>query len=190
MPEYRELKTAVERLQRNETRMTPEQKKQYAKQLKALRREISLLSYEVAQALMVAGMRVQKADGDECAERIAHVIEEEYKKGVLVTAAKTLLSTYSLKAFIKCLVPSQIKVWYEGYGPYWVSHCMPVDDRDNETAFTYYNDLIDMFWSPEWTVWKQKGEWRVSIMLPPTEEEISKEYAERLARLEDKNDRT
>ena len=83
-------------------------------------------------------------------------------------AAKEYLETADLDALIIALFPAHSEVMYHAYAPYWLSHCHPVDDRDDTTEFTYYNDLIDMYWAWKWQEWKKKNELCVTIMLPPT----------------------
>ena len=56
---------------------------------------------------------------------------------------------------------------------------------DNEDIhYTYYNDIIDMYWVPEWQQWKRKEKLEVTIMLPPTTEEIKARYAEEMKKLD------
>ena len=79
-------------------------------------------------------------------------------------------------AFMLALLPTHYRVLYEAYAPYWLAHCHPVDDRDDDAEFTYYNDLIDMYWAWKWQEWKKKGEWCVTLRLPPTAGLIRYQY--------------
>ena len=100
-------------------------------------------------------------------------------------AAKEYMKTEDLDALVLSLLPVHNKIWYEAYAPYWLSHCKPVDDRDTEAEFTYYNDLIDMYWVGKWQEWKRKGEFAVTIMLPPTKGLLALAYQEEIESLEE-----
>ena len=56
--------------------------------------------------------------------------------------------------------------------------------NNEDIHYTYYNDIIDMFWVPEWWQWKRKEKLEVTIMLPPTIEEIKARYAEEMKKLD------
>ena len=91
-------------------------------------------------------------------------------------AAKEYAVSEDLETLAISLLPIRTQIWYEAYGPYWLSHCKPVTDHDSETEFTYYNDLIDMYWAWKWQEWKKKDEWCVTIMLPPTKGLLQHQY--------------
>jgi hypothetical protein len=79
-------------------------------------------------------------------------------------------------------------IWWERrqpvYSPYWLKHCHPVSERDDDAGFTYYNDLIDMYWVGKWQEWKRKDKWEVMIMLPPTKGLVLLQYREEMMRLD------
>ena len=181
MNTYEELREALGKLKRNESQMTGAQKKQYKKQLDALKHKAAGLANQVARDFLLMGIRIRKDDGDEAVERIKAIIVKE--NGNLKKAMKALLATYSMDKFFAALLPSQTRIFYEGYGPYLARHCVPVKDGDGDARFSYYNDIIDMYWAEEWSEWKRKGEWCVTIMLPPVMEMIRKRYQEEMAEL-------
>ena len=96
----------------------------------------------------------------------------------ILEAAETYRNTLNMDALFFALLPIRNKIRYEAYAPYWLSHCKPVDERDSETGFTYYNDLVDMYWAWQWQEWKKKDKWCVAIMLPPTKGLIELSYRE------------
>ena len=91
-------------------------------------------------------------------------------------AVKVYRSTEDLDTLFLTLLPIHSRIRYGAYAPYWLHHCRTVEDQDNEAEFTYYNDLIDMYWAWKWQEWKKKGEYAVTIMLPPTKGLIALAY--------------
>ena len=167
------LSEAMEKLQRNESRMTAEQKREYAPRLNVRRARARQMAKSEGTAFILSGVWLQR-DGREVLSTIQGILESE--KRTLNAAMRTLFETYSVDAFLEVLCPLQRRVFYEGYGPYWAGHCKAVSDGDSDAAFSYYNDIIGMYWCEEWRLWKRKGEWTVAIMLPPTIEQIRADY--------------
>ena len=99
-------------------------------------------------------------------------------------AVKGYLDDGDQDAFFLALFPVHLKIRYEAYAPYWLQHCHPVSDYDDAAEFTYYNDLIDMYWVGEWQEWKRKEKWEVTIMLPPTKGLILLKYREEMRGVE------
>lgn len=116
-------------------------------------------------------------------DSINHILEVNKK------TIKEAVADYSrdddVDAFMLALFPIHYRILYEAYAPYWLSHCKPVDDRDSEAEFTYYNDLIDMYWAWKWQEWKHKGEYGVAVMLPPTKGLMAFAYREEIEGLEE-----
>ena len=99
-------------------------------------------------------------------------------------AVKGYLDDGDQDAFFFFFFPVHLKIRYEAYAPYWLQHCHPVSDYDDAAEFTYYNDLIDMYWVGEWQEWKRKEKWEVTIMLPPTKGLILLKYREEMRGVE------
>ncbi len=136
---------------------------------------------ELAMAYLFSGMPISKQDEESLI--VKSVVEGV--KGIfdvympdIRRAAKRYLDDEDQDAFFIALLPVHNKIWYEAYSPYWLLHCKPVTDRDTETEFTYYNDLIDMYWAWKWQEWKKKGEYAVTIMFPPTKGLVALAYRE------------
>ena len=90
-------------------------------------------------------------------------------------AAKEYITTADLDALILSLLPVRNQIWYEAYAPYWLLHCLPVSD---DPDYTYFNDLIVMYWHWKNQLWSKKGEACFTIMLPPTRGLIALAYQE------------
>ena len=176
MDVYTELAEKIKKLERNETQMTSEQRVKYAAQLMELRERVCALAAVAIWGFMLSDIKILKYEGGDTVERISGIIREELNKGVGKRAENALFSTYSPEEFYKILSPAQCRVFYEGYGPYWVRHCRPVKEKDNAADVSYYNDIIDMYWSDDMQVWKRKGMWETAVMLPPTMELIQAEF--------------
>lgn len=169
--------------------MTEEQKKRYAAPLKKLKHEIAKDATVVMNEFLVSGCRPMKRDKDSAnwkgfIRAADGFIAEWVKAGGNKDASKVLFKTYDIDAFLEALLPIHYKIWYEAYGPYWLSHCTPTF----ESEYTFTNDIIGMEWWAENSEWMsvkmvdgkkepdlQKG-W--TIMLPPTQELLDKAYKE------------
>ena len=133
---------------------------------------------------MFSGMPAARDDSDldTVADSIRLILNRHMKD--IRAAVSGYLGDDDQDAFFLSLLPIHLKIWYEAYAPYWLEHCRPVSDRDDEAEFTYYNDLIDMYWVGEWQGWKRKGKWEVTIMLPPTKGLVLLQYREDMKGLE------
>ena len=121
---------------------------------------------DLAKSFLLSGLRIKKDDCADLFEKIRRVIVKHELK--IRSAAEEFLSTGDMDSFLSSLIPVHDCIFYDAYALYWLSHCHPVSDSDDEAEFTFYNDLIDMYWAAKWQEWKKKGEWCVTIMLPPT----------------------
>ncbi len=181
---FTEIEEKLGKLRRNEEQMSEEQKKQFEKQLKALKIKIAKDATEICKGFILSGILILKEDeSDGVIDRINMILAEEKAKGVFKEASRILFSTYDVDKFIEALCQVHDRVFYEGYAPYWIGHCAVYNEEGKQTmgggVFSAWNDIIDMGWIEEHNIWKAKGkdEWR--IMLPPTEELIRKEYEDR-----------
>ena len=134
---------------------------------------------DVIRSFLFSGMPIAK--GEENSEMVNAVVESsriifDRHKADITAAAREYRENNDLDELLTSLLPAQREIWYVAYAPYWLRHCRPVIDHDDATEFTYYNDLIDMYWAWKWQEWKKKGEWCVTIMLPPTKGMIDFEY--------------
>lgn len=136
---------------------------------------------DLAKSFLLGGLRIRADDSAETVTRIQRIIDSEKKS--ISKAVKAFMSNSDVDAFLLSLCPLHTRIFYEGYGDYWLKHCRLVDpavEHDNDASFTHYNDLIDMFWVGEWQEWKTKGKWEVTIMLPPTAGLMRASYREKM----------
>ncbi len=183
MNDCRELVAALDRLKRNETQMSEEQKRQYADQLDALKQHIQSMALDTGRVWLFEGIRIARHE-PYAMERIRSVLSENEIGDAERAALTVLFSCYDFGRYLDCLLPLRLKIFYLGYGPYWAKHCKAVPDEKGGTEFPYYNDIIDMFWIPKLRMWKRKDKWQITIMLPPTMEMINEAYATELKELE------
>ncbi len=135
----------------------------------------------LAKAYLFSGMPISLHDkGSQAVRAVTDGIKTilNIHMPEIKTAAKRYLDDDDQDAFFLALLPYRYKIWYEAYSPYWLLHCHLVTDHDSVTEFTYYNDLIDMYWAWEWQEWKKKEQYSVTIMLPPTRGLVSLQYAD------------
>ena len=186
---YERFKNNLGKLQRNENQMSEEQKEKYAAPLKKLKGEIKSDAIKVMWSFATGGCRKAKDDGESEAWKTANKKTEEVMKewsssGKIKKAFEVLFQTYDIEMWLVALLPLHYKIWYEAYGPYWLSHCIPTF----ESEYTFTNDIIGMEWWAEHNEWAavkvedgkkvtdyEKG---VTIMLPPTREPLDKAYKE------------
>ena len=189
---YERLAENLGKLQRNESQMTEEQKKQYAAPLKKLKDQIREDAVEVANTFPVSGIRLKEVDSKDCknmVKQVQKIFEEHSNKGTFKKAGKKLFETFSILEFLNALCVLRTDIWYQAYGPYWIKHCTMQDDPE----YPFHNDIIDMDW------WAEHNEWAktkiengkrvtdyfggVTVMMPPTKEQLDKEYSQELERI-------
>ena len=190
---YETLKNDLGKLKRNELMMDDDQKVKYAAQIEKLKSRIMSNARMVMNHFFVSGFLADEQDTEGITDVIKkkeRLVEEWEYKGKIKKAYNILFTTYDIEMFLEPLIPLQIKILYEAYGPYWLSHCKPVTGDE----FTFKNDIIDMEWwegHNEWAAVKtvngekavdyEKG---ITVMLPPTRELLEKEYATEMKGLE------
>lgn len=170
------------KLRRNEEQMTPAQKKQYAKNLQALKRQICAGASEVLKEWCFGCLQVIKTDQkgiDFILLKGQMIVDEERKKGEMKRLGRILFSTYSVDSFLNAGCRLRDRIWFEAYGPYWLSRC-----EWNEEKKTWWNSIIGMWWRPEYCEWVSDNESKWTIMLPPTRELLLKQYREGKANYE------
>lgn len=184
---YERLTENLGKLQRNESQMTEEQKKQYAAPLKKLKNQIAEDATEAMKQFITMGMRIAKEDKNpedwkNVIRATEKLIEEYEKSGGIKKASKILFTTYSLDKFFEALCDIHSAVFHLAYGGYWIKHITPTGEKE----YPFYNDIIEMYWwaeHHEWAATKIEDGKRVTdyyggvtIMLPPTWEEIKAEH--------------
>lgn len=128
---------------------------------------------------LFSAMPINKADEQSpAAEALIEAIKNILDTHMLAIrkAAEEYAATEDLDALILSLLPVHNLIWYEAYAPYWLLHCKPLDPLDPD--YTYYNDLIDMYWLWKHQLWSKKEETCCTIMLPPTKGLVALDYAE------------
>lgn len=182
MGKTEELTEKLGKLRRNEEQMSPEQRRQYAKNLQAFRRQICADASAVLNDWCFGGLRVIKTDQggiDSIIRRSRMICEKEKRDGEFKRLGRILLTTYSVDEFLDAGVRIHNRIWYEAYAPYWISRCVW-----NEERKTWWNPIIKMWWVPRWREWvSQEGD-RWTVMLPPTEDLVRKQYQEDKANYE------
>ena len=133
---------------------------------------------ELAEAFLFSGMPVAGGEEDSVLEEVIDAIElilNAHRTDIKATIQR-YLENGDQDAFFLSLLPVHLELWYEAYALYWLKHCRPVTDHDDEAEFTFYNDLIDMYWVGKWQEWKRKDKWEVTIKLPPTKGLVLLQY--------------
>lgn len=174
MGEYEKLKSRLEQLK-------------FVHFTDDIKEELRSLARPVMNGFLFAGIRISNKDkdttGKEMLENVKAIFNGDEGRRVQQDAFDNLFEFRDIEAFLLPLCFLATKIFYEGYGSYWLSHCRPVSVRDNDTEFTYYNDIISMYWSGEWQEWKTKGKYEVTIMLPPTSGLMMAAYKDEIEKL-------
>ncbi len=179
---YKRLMEKLDKLKRNETQMSDQQKTEYAAQLKAIRQKISGMAGEIAREFILGGTRIKQGeDANECARRIQEIVQADQARAEYKAAMEVLFKTYNVAKFTTALLPIHNRVRYEGYAPYWCKHCTSYTGTSyNGKPLTFWNDIIEMGWSERECVWYRENESRISLSLPPTMEQVTAKYEKEL----------
>ncbi len=175
---YKTLVEKLDKLQRNESHMTEQQKTEYAAQLKALRHKISSMAGEIAREFILGGTQLKQGeDASECARQIQAIVQADQARAEYKAAIEVLFKTYNVAKFTTALLPIHYRVRYEGYAPYWCRHCTPYKGTSYKgKPLTFWNDIIEMGWSEESGLWYREDRNRISCSLPPTMEKVKEKY--------------
>ena len=172
----------LDKLRRNETQMTPEQKIAWKKNLQAFRNQIIAEANEIIREFIFGQLNVLKEDEGAVSQIIARaqkLIETDWWKGQMKNAKNVLFGTYSVNKFLEAICRMHVEVWYKAYGPYWVSKTV-TDPATGEMT----NPIVDAIWGKKcvWNAehgqWEGKEELTWTIMLPPTMELLKQSYEE------------
>lgn len=178
------LKDDVGLYQRNITQMTEADKEKYKKPLLRLKKQISRTALIVQENFVFTGCVFNNADEAEkakCVKKIEGIVQDLIKSGEWSRPfSDVLLKTYDVDAFLRALSPMQHKIYYKGYGEYWLSHCEPTFKPE----FPFYNNIFDMYWRKADSIWvdsnikdgKAGKSYSFAIMLPPTQDLLDEQY--------------
>ena len=109
----------------------------------------------IMESFLLSGLKTKEDDSAELMESIRSIIART--KNERREAVRKYRDSHVLEAFLTDLIPVYNLILYEAYAPYWLLHCKPDKESDDVVDFTYYNDLIDMYWAAPWQEWKRKN---------------------------------
>ena len=172
----KKVREKLEKLKRNLTQMTEEQKERYLVPLGNLKLEIAAYVGQMTSEHWLLGYRFSKAKDPEdataqirCRKACNDILQTERAINISKHAHEVMLETYDLNEYFKVLEPLNEYIFFKAYAPYWLRHCKSeVLQGSDNTVFSYSNDLIDMKWDPEQRLWVgDSGQF--AEMLPPTQ---------------------
>lgn len=166
----------LEKLRKNVTNMTDQQKEQYKRPLYRLKLEIARDAVTIMRKFVCAGCLIPKKDreGYETFVKEAERIMTEDGARAAREAGRILFSTFEITPFLESLIPIRERIYYEAYGPVWLSHCC----RTKDLKRPYQNDIIRMEWEDELGVWVDKDGAAFILALPPTKELLDRQCKE------------
>ena len=182
---YSETAEKLDKLRRNETRMSKEQFVRYASVLKKYRTDIIAGANEILRYFWFGGFYVKK-DGqavDALCREVQKIIDDESAKGEMKRLKDILFQTYSLEKFLDAACRVHCRILYEAYAPYWISTCekKPLPDGIpwaglDASGTAWYNSMIDMYWHDRYGLWVAEKETAWRVVLPPTKELCEAEH--------------
>lgn len=183
---YTRLVENIERLRKNKENVPlPELRTKYAKPYRDLICTIKNDSDETLKICIFAGCRFgddEKGLVEEFFRDSQKIIDQEKKRGTFKKISEAIFQKYSINDALQ-IAADRIgtRIWYEAYQKIWLQHTKP-------EGFTFRNDLIGMTWNNKESSWQkeEKGVVSWTLMLPPTEEEIERDYRDECKRIQGK----
>lgn len=133
---------------------------------------------EVLPSYIFSGIRFADNDHEEStriSEEMKRIFVEETKGGFYQRLKEVAFKTCDADEVLRAATTLRNRLIYEVYGTYWVSHCKKI----NAPGFSYYNDIINMWYSDDQHQWMCVGEnhtIEVAVYYPPTMEALNNEY--------------
>ena len=173
------------KLRRNRHQMTPEQRRQYAKNLQNFCMQVNAECNAYLLIVLSEGLWVMNGDEKEAEKvvlRAGKIGRGEWWKNQLKEMHRALFARYSIEEFMSIAYRLRIEIWCKAYGPYWARRTKTDPDTGKMT-----NDLVDSLWGGHYVWSGERGQWEsadgtsCTIMLPPTLDLIEKVYREEVA---------
>lgn len=179
--DVQKMQEKLDKLRRNEAQMTPVQKKQYAKNLQAFKKQICAEADELVKDFLFGSLQVLNGDeakGEEIMKKAMQIIHLNSGQKQMDEAVRILFRRYSVFGFLDALCRIHTEIWYKAYGPYWVSKTRK--DADGLLRNTLLDEIWgeSFYWKDEWREWVSDSGRSVTIMLPPTAELLEAYYKE------------
>lgn len=139
-----------------------------------LRRKTGLQTIEICELFLTDGIRTKEdvgADFQTFLKRTELILRQE--KENIRRIGRAVFQDYDPDEALDILVNKiQPRIWYQAYGPYWVSCCR------EDHGKTVSDLLPGMEWDPKTGLWikSENGIRSWTVMLPPTMELLEKEY--------------
>lgn len=180
------LQERLDVLRKNIENIPPdEQEGKYKGALDKLRAEIEDMIYNCIHSLFVYGWVFMDNDTEkkekilnEAHEYIDAVCFNKVNKKKLLDITFTYYDQNMLYATAGIILSSmELDIYY----PYWQAHCLSV--KENDGPYTYYNEIIDMYWNQKSKQWQNQTNIGFAIygnnLSPIYEEAVSKYEGER-----------
>lgn len=183
---YIDLVENIEKLRKNKENVPLQDlKTKFAKPYRDLICKIQKESEEILKICIFAGCRFgseKEVTESGFLEASQKIIDEEKARGTFRKISREIFEAYDMQEAIRITADRVgTRIWYEAYPKIWLLHT-------HKVGFTYQNDLIGMEWNGTDKLWQkeEKGVVSWTIMLPPTEEEIEKDYRDECKRIQQK----
>lgn len=183
-----EIQEKLDKLRRNEERMTPEQRRSYGKNLRAFRKQILDECNNLLLSVVSDGIWVLENDDVGTADilsRVRQTVKDSWWRQYVKETKQVLFSTYSVGEFLKMVFRLRIEIVYRAYGPYWVSKTQ-VDQESGVMSNQIMNLVfgINFRWVREHNQWESEDGTSAAIMLPPSMELLTEMYEKECGEIE------
>lgn len=181
MNQIEELKRLLNNLEKNDRVISEHDKAtKYKKSYNKLKADVCRQISAIMPAFIFSGIKFDPNDKDTVSgivEKIKTTISKSKRRGDFDRVKETAFTTYDLDKIVAAMEPIHDAVVAEVYGDYWLSKCQKI--APNSGGYTYYNSIVDMFYSPELNMWMKEnkgGSPVFSILFPPTKEQMNQVY--------------
>lgn len=150
MDDLQKLEEKLERLKRNESQMTEDQKKAYCQQLREYKKSCLVMARRILMDFLFSDAKCDPADIQvkDLADRTRAILQDEKESGALREMDRILLRTFSVNEYMKAACRIKDRIWREAYGPYWTGCCSKDDEGRIRNKF-----IPGYEWVEEFGIW-------------------------------------
>lgn len=145
----------------------------YRKSFSSLKEKIKSYGEEIFPLMMVSSLRFLPEDSiEDYLPAIEDAVEKAKEAGYPRKLGDALVKYCDIDLFYSYAIVVQYELEEKFYADYWINHTLVLGGK-------YYNQIIDMWYDPEFSVWKNNKTF--GLFWPPTKEEYLVDLANRRA---------
>ena len=131
---------------------------------------------ELIPQIIYSGMKFgEDKKAHHCITEMRKRVRERMDAELNQKICDAIFNEFNADRVVEILIDLHHELIRDIYADYWVSECKPC----NAPGYSYYNGLIEHWYSTEEKVWKAQVGDRIDVMclLPPTKDAILAEYS-------------